>query len=140
MDDDSGNKNTSEKLDYLIRMVGVVLRLLSEIKSENRDQINIYKAEVMSVKAETSELHKKMTDLKKNYKTLQDHIIKLEFPSRSDNLLMDGITENANETDAQCRDKVYDILVSKFGYAQARNSIKIVRCHHLSKRPVAEKS
>ncbi len=50
---------------------------------------------------------------------------------------MDGITENANETDAQCRDKVYDILVSKFEYVQARNNIKIVRCHRLPKRTVA---
>ncbi len=28
MDDDPGNKNTSEKLDYLTRMVGVVLKTL----------------------------------------------------------------------------------------------------------------
>ncbi len=41
IDDDSGNKNTSEKLYYLTRTVGVVLRLLSEIKTENREQINI---------------------------------------------------------------------------------------------------
>ncbi len=41
MDDNLGNKNISETLDYLTRMVGVVLRLLSEIKTENREQINI---------------------------------------------------------------------------------------------------
>ncbi len=89
----------------------------------------------MSAKAETSELrNKEMTDFKKNYKTLQDHVIKLESHSRRDNLLMDGLTENANETDTQCTDKVYDIVVSKFRYAQARNNIKIVRYHHLDKR------
>ncbi len=71
MVDDPGNKNTSEKLDYLTHMVGVVLRLLSEIKTENREQINIWKAEVMSAKAEPSELGKEMTDLKKNYKTFK---------------------------------------------------------------------
>ncbi len=61
----SQKKNSSEKLEYRTRTVGVVLRLLFEIKTENREQIHICKTQLMSAKAETSKLHKEMTDLQK---------------------------------------------------------------------------
>ena len=67
---------------------------------------------------------------------LKDIIDKNESYSRKDNLIFGGITLNNNEQ-RSCADIVrQDIFTKALGMSNdAAQSIKFVRCHHLTKRP-----
>jgi ribA/ribD-fused uncharacterized protein len=73
--------------------------------------------------------------LQQKYDELSQRVIYMEAQSRRDNLIIDGIAEpKTKETESDCLEKVYDVLISTMGIENARD-FRIVRCHRVGPPP-----
>ena len=145
LEKDPGNTDVTAKMDYLTRMVVMVLRVVCDVKKTMDDvqtsltfsqgELEDLKSKVTTVESTVTNLQQEVTLLKSSNKQLQDHVIRLEAQSRRDNLILDGIPEEEGETSEDCRRKVYNIIQSNLKIADAHD-IRIVRCHRLGgKKP-----
>jgi hypothetical protein len=93
------------------------LKSNGEIKSSVDDLISrINKAEKRLTENEL-----RCNALATQNKMLQERIIQIESQSRRDNLLLDGVPEDAPGVKENCLEKVCEILTTKMGLENARN-------------------
>ena len=64
---------------------------------------------------------------------MKEKTVKAEAYSRRSNLRFEGIPQSTDETNIQCRNKVYAILKNELGMNEADGSIVIERCHRDAK-------
>ncbi len=81
------------------------------------------------------EVDNQLTELKNNFgqivkenKQLKEQLLRNECQNRRSNLIFEGIPKQTNESDNDCLESVYQILVNKMGLINARD-IKVARCH-----------
>jgi ribA/ribD-fused uncharacterized protein len=71
-----------------------------------------------------------VAQVKSHNKALQEKVVRMENQSRRDNLLFYGISEEKGESDADCLNKVYELLARKVGIPiPVLNRMSIVRGH-----------
>ncbi len=79
---------------------------------------------------ELTELKAEIAQLRLENKQTREKMTRLEDHSRRDNLLFYGFDEQPGETEADCRQKVYKLLVTKMQFIpQEVDEMKVVRCH-----------
>lgn len=79
---------------------------------------------------EITDLKSQLNKTNSNFQQLHDKVNNLENQSRRDNLLFHGIKEMKGETDADCKRKIYNILVRKMQLLPNQvNNMRVVRCH-----------
>ena len=120
-------KETKERLDKISQDVTDLKQSLEFTQDETKEEIDNIKST--------------LKDLEKNVKIIEDDLldaeqvssklIELEDRSRRNNLRIDGIEENPNETWDECEESVQEIIKEKLGITEP---IEIDRCHRMSKR------
>ena len=90
---------------------------------------------------ELFQVKKEIKNLKTEVKAIEDDLlnadevsaklVELEDRSRRNNLRIDGIKEEPNETWEACEKKIQDIIADKMGI---ESDVKIDRCHRIGPR------
>ncbi len=89
-------------MDYVVDLAAKALILVGALNNLCREQ-----SEKMGDVTHQFALHKL------DYKALQEKVTCMENDSRRSNFLFCGIREERGETDSDCLNKVYDLLIRK---------------------------
>ncbi len=97
-------------------------------------EVGVLKAHIKKHSNEMEDIKYQLAKVNSDHKALQAKVIKLEDHSRRDNLLFFGFNEAQNETDQDCRSKIYDLLRTVLPLQpHVLDVMKIVRCHRKGK-------
>ena len=122
------------KLINLESTLATPLEFATQTAIDAATDVGILKAHIKKHSNEMEDIKLQLAKVNSNHKALQAQVIKLEDHSRRDNLLFFGFNEANNETDQDCRGKIYDLLRTKFPLQlHVLDSMKIVRCHRKGK-------
>lgn len=89
--------------------------------------------QLKTVNSDIDYLKNELAKSKHENRELKDSLVRIEAHSRRNNLIFKGVPETVSENPFQI---VFQILEEKMGFTNAKESIKISRCHRLGpKRP-----
>ena len=94
-----------------------------------------YKKEADETKEQLNNVNVSNNKLREESSKLRDKTVKAEAYSRRNNLRFEGIVKEPNETQTDCRNTIYAILVKELGIADAESRIVIERCHRDQRYP-----
>ena len=121
---DKENNNLKSSLDFAyIKIADLENKEKERVESEKkvRENIEMIKGDNKKLKVDNTKMKEKN--------------IKAEAYSRRSNLRFEGIPTSPDETNVQCRNKVYDFLKTNLGMVNAEKNIVIERCHRDPKYP-----
>ena len=90
------------------------------------EKLAIVKSNIKKVKSDMKEITDDLLDSDKVFSKL----IKLEYRSWRNNLRIDGIAEDQNESWHECEEKVLEVIKEKL---EIQDPIEIDRCHRMGK-------
>ena len=102
-------------------------------KLEENDKIHFENERKMDQNMKT--IQNDNNKIKTDNTKMKEKNVKSEAYSRRSNLRFEGIPTAQNESNVQCRNKVYDFLRTELGMQDAERNIVIERCHRDSKYP-----
>ena len=118
------NNNLRGSLDFAYNKIAV----LEENEKKRIEREKEAQQNMESIKGDNNKL-------KQDSYKMKEKNVKAETYSRRSNLRFEGIPTSLNETNVQCRHKVYEILKNELGLKDAEKEIVIERCHRDSKFP-----
>ncbi|CAB4029628.1 Hypothetical predicted protein, partial [Paramuricea clavata] len=123
-----------EKLDSIETKLNNMEINMAEIK----ESLEYAHAEIADLKKENeyskenqAQAREKIEILERDNKTLRDKIIDIQARSMRDNLLFFNMPESEKENTTEM---IHELLESKIGIADARNTVKIDRSHRISRK------
>ena len=90
-------------------------------------------AEINNTKSKVECVESSNMMIKVDSQRMKERSIKSEAYSRRMNLRFEGVDQGANESQNQCRNKIYSILSKEMGIENAERNITIDRCHRDNK-------
>ena len=123
----SNVNKTTERLDKLSAEITDLTASLEFTQKKIDEELFQVKKEIKNLKTEV----KAMEDDLLNANEVSAKLVELEDRSRRNNLRIDGIKEEPNETWEACEKTIQDIIVDKLGI---ESGVKIDRCHRIGPR------
>lgn len=148
MGDEATTRSTDQKLDIVLEKLNKIaienininsqlgeinsklngLDILENSVAKISGELEIVQSRLQTKDIEVNKLREEVNELK----LIKQRVISLEAHSRRDNLIFHGLRRKGvgqEESDAKCREAVFDFLVCQLKITDARERIKIVRAH-----------
>ena len=120
-------ETTNQRLNEISGEVLELTKSLEFTQGEVKEEITCIKDDLNQVKTDLQELGEDVLD--PDYVT--NKLIELEDRSRRNNIRIDGIEDDRNETWDSCEEKVQKLFKEKLGL---KNEVEIERCHRMKKK------
>ena len=120
-------ETTNQRLNEISGEVLELTKSLEFTQGEVKEEITCIKDDLNQVKTDLQELGEDVLD--PDYVT--NKLIELEDRSRRNNIRIDGIEDDQNETWDSCEEKVQKLIKEKLGL---ENEVEIERCHRMKKK------
>ena len=120
-------ETTNQRLNEISGEVLELTKSLEFTQGEVKEEITCIKDDLNQVKMDLQELGEDVLD--PDYVT--NKLIELEDRSRRNNIRIDGIEDDQNETWDSCEEKVQKLIKEKLGL---KNEVEIERCHRMKKK------
>ena len=104
---------------------------IDDLEKNDRENAETIQAMQTTIESIQSNSNRIKVDADRN----RERNIKAEAYSRRSNLRFEGIPAQNNETNIQCRNKVYEIMKKELGVIDAEERIVIEKCHRDKKFP-----
>ena len=119
-------ETTNQRLNQISGEVIELTKSLEFTQGEVKDEITNLKNDINEVKKELQEIGEDVLD--PDFVT--NKLVELEDRSRRNNIRIDGIEEDENETWESCEDKVQQLIKENLGI---ESNVEIERCHRMKK-------
>ena len=130
----SGNKEITESINTVKEEVLKTVASIEKTADGAMHQAAQNASDIHDIKSEMSTLKREMHTMKEENKILKEQSIRQELYSRRDNLIVNGIADNREETDSQCKSKIQQFFQRELGLSEnTAKRIIFVRCHRLGK-------
>ena len=120
-------ETTNQRLNEISGEVLELTKSLEFTQGEVKEEISCIKDDLNQVKTDLQELGEDVLD--PDYVT--NKLIELEDRSRRNNIRIDGIEDDQNETWDSCEEKVQKLIKEKLGL---ENEVEIECCHQMKKK------
>ena len=120
-------ETTNQRLNEISGEVLELTKSLEFTQGEVKEEITCIKDDLNQVKTDLQELGEDVLD--PDY--VINKLIELEDRSRRNNIRIDGIEDDQNETWDSCEEKVQKLIKEKLGL---ENEVEIERCHRMKKK------
>ena len=117
---------TNERLDKISQEVVDITKSLEFTQGELHDGLENVQKDIKHVKSDLQEIEDDLLDPD----FVVEKLTELEDRSRRNNIRIDGITENPNETWEKCEEEVKKLIETKLNID---GEIEIDRCHRMGK-------
>ena len=114
-------ETTNQRLNEISGEVLELTKSLEFTQGEVKEEITCIKDDLNQVKTDLQELREDVTN----------KLIELEDRSRRNNIRIDGIEDDQNETWDSCEEKVQKLIKEKLGL---ENEVEIERCHRMKNK------
>ena len=114
------------RLNKVSEEVDEIKKSLKFTQSKFDEELAIVKSNIKKVKSDMKEITEDLLDSDK----VSSKLIELEDRSRRNNLRIDGIAEDQNESWHECEEKVLEVIKGKL---EIQDPIEIDRCHRMGK-------
>ena len=113
-------------LNKIFQEVDEITKSLKFTQNKFDEELANVKSNIKKVKSDTKQITEDLLDPDK----VSSKLIKLEDRSRRNNLRLDGIAEDPNESWHECEEKVLEVIKGKL---EIQDPIEIDRCHRMGK-------
>ena len=113
-------------LNKIFQEVDEITKSLKFTQNKFDEELANVKSNVKKVKSDTKQITEDLLDQGK----VSSKLIKLEDRSRRNNLRIDGIAKDQNESWHECEEKVLEVIKGKL---EIQDPIEIDRCHRMGK-------
>ena len=114
------------RLNTISEKVHEITKSLKFTQNKFDEELAIVKNNIKKVKSDMKEITEDLLDSDK----VSSKLIELEDRSRRNNLRIDGIAEDQNESWHECEEKVLEVIKEKL---EIQDPIEIDRCHRMGK-------
>ena len=114
------------RLNTISEKVHEITKSLKFTQNKFDEELAIVKNNIKKVKSDMKEITEDLLDSDK----VSSKLIELEDRSRRNNLRIDGIAEDQNESWHECEEKVLEVIKGKL---EIQDPIEIDRCHRMGK-------
>ena len=114
------------RLNKISEEVDEIKKSLEFTQNKFDEELAIVKSNIKKVKSDMKEITEDLLDSDK----VSSKLIELEDRSRRNNLRIDGIAEDQNESWHECEEKVLEVIKEKL---EIQDPIEIDRCHRMGK-------
>ena len=114
------------RLNKISEEVDEIKKSLEFTQNKFDEELAIVKSNIKKVKSDMKEITEDLLDSDK----VSSKLIELEDRSRRNNLRIDGIAEDQNESWHECEEKVLEVIKGKL---EIQDPIEIDRCHRMGK-------